>query len=401
MSARDTVWAGHDAQWRDCAQVASHWEEASAVEPSALRMRERGKFWETLDRLKATLLVTREYEHLVVALTVTGGAPSATYMRIPHPSGLVYDRERRVVHLASTRNPNQIFELRPVTGLLRRADVERRNHTGHHRGALVPVSTRFYPGSTYLHDLSLVGGKLHANAVGENAVVRVNISGNGSLRRVFWPRCIERAGRAQFDRNYIQLNSIAAGATIRQSFFSASADAITARRPGHRDFPVDGRGVIFSGATREPVARGLTRPHSARLHRRKLWVANSGYGEIGTIVDERFECVAALAGWTRGLTFAKGIAFAATSRVIPRFHRYAPGLDVDKSRCAVHAIDARTGQRLGSLTWPDGNQIFAIDWAPRNVVSGFPFSARARGDGARAKQLFYAFQTGQTGQPGD
>ncbi len=43
-----------------------------------------------------------------------------------------------------------------------------------------------------------------------------------------------------------------------------------------------------------------------------------------------------------------------------------------------------------------GNQIFAIDWAPRNVVSGFPFSVRARGDGARARQLFYAFQTGQT-----
>ena len=392
MSERDAVWARHDAGWRNTAQVASYWEEASSVEPALTRFRVRGKFWETLDRLKATLLVTREYEHLVVALTVTGGAPSATYMRIPHPSGLVYDRDRRVVHLASTRNPNQIFELRPVTGLLRRVDVEHRNHAGR---PLVPVSARFYPGSTYLHDLSLVGGKLHANAVGENAVVR--ITSDGSLRRVFWPRCIEQSGRPRFDQNYIQLNSIAAGPTIQDSFFSASADAITARRPGHRDFPVDGRGVIFSGATREPIARGLTRPHSARLHHRKLWVANSGYGEIGTIIDERFERVTTLPGWTRGLTFVKGIAFAATSRVIPRFHRYAPGLDVDKSQCAVHAIDSRTGQCLGSLTWPGGNQIFAIDWAPRNVVSGFPFSARARGDGARARQLFYAFQTGQTG----
>ena len=401
MSEHDAVWARHDAEWRDTAQVASHWEQASSVEPSLTRFRVRGKFWETLDRLKATLLVTREYEHLVVALTIAAGEPSATYMRIPHPSGLVYDRERRVVHLASTRNPNQILELRPVTGLLRRADVERRNFTGR---PLVPVSARFYPGSTYLHDLSLVGGKLHANAVGENAVVRIGDSGR--LERVFWPRCIERRGRPQFDQNYIQLNSIAAGPTIRDSFFSASADTITARRPGRRDFPVEGQGVIFSGATREPVARGLTRPHSARLHRRKLWVANSGYGEIG-IIDHgdhgdggRFQQVVRLSGWTRGLAFAKGVAFAGTSRVIPKFHRYAPGLDVDKSRCAVHAIDARTGNILGSLTWPDGNQIFAVDWAPRNVVSGFPFSAGARGDGARAKRLFYAFQTGQTGQTG-
>ena len=248
VSERNALWARRDAEWRDTAQVASHWEEASAVEPSLLRFRVRGEFWETLDRAKATLLVTREYEHLVVALMVAGGEPSSTYMRIPHPSGLVYDGDRRVVHLASTRNPNQILGLRPVTGLLRRADVERGNYRGR---PLVPVSARFYPGSTYLHDLSLVGGKLHANALGENAVVRIGDSGR--LERVFWPRCIERRGRPRFDQNYIQLNSIAAGPTILDSFFSASVDTVTSRRPGHRNFPVDGRGVIFSDATREPV----------------------------------------------------------------------------------------------------------------------------------------------------
>jgi uncharacterized protein (TIGR03032 family) len=389
VKARDAKWSEHDAAWRDTAQIASHWEEASAVAPSLLRFRVRGAFWETLDRVKATLLITREYEHLVIALTVTGGEPTATYMRIPHPSGLAYDRGRRIVHLASTRNPNQIFQLRAVTKLSKRADVAPDASLGR---PLVPVSARFYPGSTYLHDLSLVGGKLHANAVGENAVVRVG--DDGSLKRVFWPRCIEKRGRPRFDQNYIQLNSIAAGDTIRDSFFSASAESMSARRPGHRDFPVDGRGVVFSGATREPIARGLTRPHSARLHRRKLWVANSGYGEIGVIEDGRFEPVAKLPGWTRGLTFVKGVAFAGTSRVIPRFHRYAPGLEIDEGRAAVHAVDARTGDVIGSLTWPNGNQIFAIEWAPRSAVTGFPFSARSRGDGTRAKRLFYAFQTG-------
>lgn len=386
---REDLWSRQDREWRDTRQVASQWQGARSIEPSLLRHRERGAFWETLDRLKVTLLVTREYEHLVVGLSVVAGKPVATYMPLPHPSGLAYDRDRRVVHVASTRNPNQIFELRPVTGLARRGDVALGALAGR---PLVPVRSRFYPGSTYLHDLALIGGTLYANAVGENAVVRVD--GDGRLVRVFWPRCIERRGRPRFDRNYIQLNSIAAGETIHDSFYSASADTITARRPGHRDFPVDGRGVVFSGATREPVARGLTRPHSARLYRRKLWVANSGYGEIGTIVGGRFEPVASLPGWTRGLTLAKGMVFAGTSRVIPRFRRYAPGLDVDESRCALHALDATTGEVVGSLTWPDGNQIFAVDWAPRNIVTGFPFSTRVRGNGARAKQLFYAFQTG-------
>lgn len=388
----DALWARHDAEWRDTARVASHWERARAVDPAMLRARVRGQFWETLDRLKLTLLITREYEHLVIALSVSRGEPSTTYMRLPHPSGLVYDRDRKAVHIAATRNPNQVFELRPVTKLLRRADVDHLNPAASAARTLVPVNARFYPGSTYLHDLAFVGGVLHANAVGENAVVRIN--GDGSLRRSFWPKCIERDGKPRFERNYIQLNSIAGGTTLRKSFFSASADAITSRRPGHRDFPVDGRGVIFSGATREPVVRGLTRPHSARFHKNHLWVANSGYGELGRANDGRFQQVVRLPGWTRGLSFAKGVAFAGTSRVLPRFHRYAPGLDVDKSRCAVHAVDTRSGEVLGSLSWPEGNQIFAVDWAPRSVVAGFPFSTRARGDGARAKQLFYAFQTG-------
>lgn len=374
MRAREAAWARHDAEWRDPAQVASYWEEAGKLDPALLRFRARGDFWGVLDRLEATLLVTREYEHLVVALTVEGGRPLATFFRLPHPSGLVYDRERRVLLLASTRNPNQILELAPIAG----------------QSTLVPVSARFYPGHTYLHDLALIGGILHANAVGQNVVVRVEAT--GGIRKVWWPRCIETSRRPLVERNHIQLNSIAAGRSLSESFFTASTDEIGLRKPGHRNFPVDGRGVVFSGRTREPIARGLTRPHSARLHNGRLWVANSGYGEVGIVEDGRYRAVTRLPGWTRGLAFASGIAFAGTSRVIPRFSRYAPGLDLDTSRCALYALDARTGKVLGSLDWPEGNQIFAVDWAPRRSVSGLPFGARRRSHSKTSRELFYSFQ---------
>ncbi|MGH9337142.1 MAG: DUF4915 domain-containing protein, partial [Vicinamibacteria bacterium] len=235
-----------------------------------------------------------------------------------------------------------------------------------------------------------IGGTLHANAVGENAVVRV--SPHGAIERVWWPRCIETRKGPVFERNHLQLNSIAAGESLAESFFTASSDAISTRRPGHRDFLVDGRGVVFSGRTREPVARGLTRPHSARLHRGRLWVANSGYGGVGVVEDGGYVSVLRLPGWTRGLAFADGVGFAGTSRVIPRYASYAPGLDPEKSRAAIHAFDARSGEVLGSLEWPDGNQIFAIDRAPRSRVSGFPFGARRRGDSEASKRLFYSFQ---------
>jgi uncharacterized protein (TIGR03032 family) len=221
-------------------------------------------------------------------------------------------------------------------------------------------------------------------------VVRVDSS--GGLTPAWWPRCVEVALRPLTERNHIQLNSIAPGRNLAESFFTASTDEIGPRKPGHRDFPVDGRGVVFSGRIREPVARGLTRPHSARLHEGRLFVANSGYGELGIVENGRFGAILRLPGWTRGLAFASGIAFAGTSRVIPRFARYAPGLDLEASRCAIHAIDARSGRVLGSLDWPEGNQIFAIDWAPRRVVSGFPFGARRRSGGRAAKEFFYSFQ---------
>jgi uncharacterized protein (TIGR03032 family) len=372
--ALDAQWVRHDAEWRDPSAVASHWTEAHAVDPRLLGYRVRGEFWEVLDRTRGCLLLTREYEHLAIGLSLLRGRPKVTYFRIPHPSGISYDSLRNVVHLASTRNPNQILELAPVVSP---------------KGALLPKAARFYPGRTYIHDLAFIGGVLHANAVGENAVVRVR--DDGALERVWWPRCIESAKGPLFEKNHLQLNSIAAGETLADSFFTASSDTISSRRPGHRDFPVDGRGVVFSGKTREPVARGLTRPHSARLDRGRLWIANSGYGEVGIVEDGRFEPVLRLPGWTRGLAFAGGVGFAGTSRVIPRFARYAPGLDLTKSRAAIHAFDARSGKLLGSLTWPMANQIFAIEWAPRNRISGFPFGARQRGASAASKRLFYTF----------
>jgi uncharacterized protein (TIGR03032 family) len=377
--------------WRDPRQIAAGWAGASAVAPELLRHRARGDWWGALERTGQTLLVGREYEHLLLSLAVVGGRPRTAFMPLPHPSGIAYDAARGVVHVASTRNPNQLLELAPVTGVLRRAD--RKLEPPPDR-PLVPVSARFLAGATYIHDLAVLGGRLHVNAVGENVVARVDPDG---LERVWWPLCVDRDGEPVSDRNYIQLNSIAAGPDLAGSYFSASADRISARRPGHANFPVDGRGVIFSGATREPIARGLTRPHSARLREDTVWVDNSGYGTVGIAVDGGYEPVAELPGWTRGLAFADGIAFVASSRVIARFSQYAPGLDVEKAICGVHAIEVGSGEVIGSLIWPAGDQIFALELVPNEFSLGFPLSAPGRSSPA-LRDLFYAFTSTTRGE---
>jgi uncharacterized protein (TIGR03032 family) len=383
----DALWARHNAAWRDTAQVASHWQDAADVDRRLFRYQARGAWWEALASTGATLLVAREYEHLVMAMRVADGKPVLSYLPLPHPSGLAVDRARGLVHVACTRNPNQVLDLMPVTGLLPRLDADRPDDLLPGDRPLIPVRARFLPGCLYMHDLALIGTTLHANSVGQNAVVRLD--DDGRWERVWWPRCIEKDGRPDFGQNYIQLNSIAAGDDLARSYFSASADKLSARRPGHKNFPVDQRGVIFSGATREPIARGLTRPHSARLHGGRIWVDNSGYGELGFARDGRFEPVTRLPGWTRGLCFHGRIAFVGTSRVLPRFRQYAPGLDLERSVCGVHAVDTATGQVLGSLTWPYGNQIFAVEVVP--FASGFPFRVGLQRATAREKRLFYAF----------
>ena len=386
----DSIWAGHTADWRAPEQIATQWREADQTDPKLLTYRVRGKWWETLQRTGATLLVTREYEHLVIALSATDRARRISYYPLPHPSGLVVNRAERAVLVASTRNPNQIYELKPVRSVIDRLDVDAASVASR---PLVPVRSWFVPGCLYIHDLAFIGGKLHANAVGQNAVVRLDE--NGDYKRVWWPRAIERPDGPIFGRNHLQLNSIAAGATMRQSFFSASTDKVTSRRPGHRNFPVDRRGVIFSGKTREPIARGLTRPHSARLREGEVWVANSGYGELAVVRAGDLHRVIRLPGWTRGLCLCGDIAFVGTSRVIPRFSQYAPGLDVEQSECGVHAVELTTGRHLGSLTWPIGNQIFAIDWMPHYDSLGFPFRGGGKRSHQSTKNLFYAFRTKQ------
>jgi uncharacterized protein (TIGR03032 family) len=393
----DELWSGHDAQWRDPAQVTTQWPQAHMTDPKLLRHSDRGAFWDALEACGITLLVSREYEHLLIALTVVDGRPRVSYMPLAHPSGLAVHPSGKAVFSASTRNPNAVYEFRPVEGTLSRLDVKA---DADHGRPLLPVGVTFYPGCFYMHDMAFVGGELHANAVGSNCVVK--LEGSGRYERVWWPRCIDTPEGPLFGRNQIQLNSIAAGEDLESSFFSASADRVTSRRPGQRNFPVDKRGVIFSGRTREAVARGLTRPHSARLHKGRVWVCDSGYGRVGcagsAAKDDRFEPVVSLPGWTRGMRMTPRpdvghLAFVGTSRVIPRFRAYAPGLDVDKSVCGVHAVDTENGEVMGSLIWPYGNQIFAVESISREVSTGFALRAGGARALAKERALFYSFLT--------
>ena len=122
---------------------------------------------------------------------------------------------------------------------------------------------------------------------------------------------------------------------------------------GWRDRRADG-GVIVDVGTGDIVIGGLSMPHSPRLYRDKLWVLNSGTGELGwvergeTAAGSKFHVLAFCPGFVRGLAFHGDYAFVGLSK--PRYQRFE-GLALDRKLadadsepwCGVQVIDLRDG----------------------------------------------------------
>jgi len=328
----------------------------NGILPKSLEYTVSGDFLSILEKLKVTLLVSREYEHLVIALNVKKNKLRQSFIHLPHPSGIAVDKKTNKVYVAATRNPNQIIELAVTSVPSSKIDEK----------ILTPSRVKYYGGAYYFHDLAFINGNLYANSVGKNSVIKVDF--NSSLSdKVVWSPLPAKENTC----NHIQLNSIAAGKSLADSYFSASAEKPGKYKPGDLKFPVDKKGVIFHGKKGKVAARGLTRPHSARFYKDKLWVDNSGYGEFGCIENGEFSSFVKLPGWTRGLCFKNHVAFVGVSKVFQKYKVYAPGIKEKQQQCGVYAINMKTKKIIGYIEWAIGNQIFGIETISSSACDGF------------------------------
>lgn len=321
-----------------------------------------GPWWELLATLDVALAVSREYEHYLVLLGGDGGQPWQSVLAIPHPSGLFWDDARRELIVSSTRTPNQLFFLRLLDDADYRREVVPSDFVRPDATLFVPSRSILLPGTLYIHDLVLLNGEICVTVTGHNFLAR--ISERGGWERIWWPACVDGLGRASFDQNYLQLNSIARGRSPETSVFTAFSDETSGPKPWKAGYGPRGRGVVFDGGTRQPIVRDLTCPHSARFREERIWLCNSGYGEVGLVEGGAFQPVARVAGFTRGLAFAGDYAFVGLSKVIDFYEPYAPGLDPKTTRCGIVAVDLRTGEAVASLVWPEGYQIYDVQVMP-------------------------------------
>jgi uncharacterized protein (TIGR03032 family) len=126
-------------------------------------------------------------------------------------------------------------------------------------------------------------------------------------------------------------------------------------------------GIVIDVSSGEVIARGLSMPHSPRWYAGRLWVCESGAGTFGFIDmnSGRYEPIAEVPGFTRGLEFAGNVAFVGLSQVresalfsgIPITER----LTTEERTCGVCAIDLRTGQVVALLRFETAVQeVFAV-----------------------------------------
>ncbi|MBO9461692.1 TIGR03032 family protein [Labrenzia sp. R5_0] len=172
------------------------------------------------------------------------------------------------------------------------------------------------------------------------------ISERHSFRPVWTPPFVSRI----IDEDRCHLNGMAMR-DGRPAFVTAVSRSDTI--DGWRDRRADG-GVVVEVETGRIVCQGLSMPHSPRWYRGRLWLLNSGTGELGSIVpadgdsEGRFEPLTFCPGFLRGLSFHGRYAFVGLSK--PRYQRFE-GLALDERLrvadsepwCGVQVIDLDTG----------------------------------------------------------
>lgn len=190
---------------------------------------------------------------------------------------------------------------------------------------------------------------VHLNAEGQPIFIatRFNciatLSERGSFTPIWKPPFIDRI--AAEDRCHLNGLAVQDG---QPAYVTAVATSNV--MDGWREKRRDG-GVVIDVESNEIVLKGLSMPHSPRLHQGKLWLLQAGTGEFGWVDLEegKFEPICFLPGFARGVSFHGNYAVIGLSG--PRENRTFEGLELNErlakegasAQCAVCVVNLKTG----------------------------------------------------------
>ncbi len=308
-----------------------------------------------LSQLRISLVVTTYQAGKVIVVRLDDGKINTHFRNFHKPMGCVADRSRLTVGGA-----NSVWYLRNVPAVAPKLEP-----LGKHDAAYLPRAVHV-TGDIDIHEMAWTKDD-------ELWVINTKFSCLCTLDEdhSFIPRWRPHFISALSMEDRCHLNGLA--------LQDGKIKYVTAL--GETDDPAGWRankragGILMDVPRNQVLLRGLSMPHSPRVHMNKLWVLESGKGNISWVdlATREVHEVATLPGFTRGLDFFGPLAFIGLSQVresavfsgLPLTER----LPVEERTCGVWIVNVETGHSVAFLKFESGVQeIFSVQ-----VLRGITF----------------------------
>ena len=312
--------------------------------PEAYSSLHTSTFPPLLRELGCSLLVTTFQAGRVILLRPQGNVLNTHFVGLERPMGLAADRDR--IFVGAHRSVHEYRNVPLAAGRLDPPDAH---------DAVYLLRNVHVTGHVDIHEMAFAASECwYVNTLFSCLCTLDN-------EHSFVPRWRPRfvSGYAPEDRCH--LNGLAMG-DGKPRYLTALGESNA--HEGWRERKRDG-GIVIDYASGEIVARGLSMPHSPRLHRGRLWVLESGRGALSTVdpVSGRVETVAQVPGFTRGLDFVGPVAFVGLSQLrASNPFTDIPLTDENPDRASgVWAVNVETGRTIAFLRFAASvEEIFAV-----------------------------------------
>jgi uncharacterized protein (TIGR03032 family) len=340
-------------------------------EPPPLHAVHTPNFPALLRELGASLLVTTYQAGRLVLVRDEGDHLNTHFRGFQAPMGMALDGDRLAI---GTRT--QVWEFVNVPAVAARLDP-----SGRHDACYLPRSSHF-TGDIQIHEMAWGNHRGQENEAepaahqspltthhspGEAELWVVNtrfsclctLDRSASFRPRWRPSFVSELEPS--DRCHLNGLGMVEG---KPKYVTALGETDT--MGGWRQNKANG-GVVIDVDSGAVLARGLSMPHSPRWYAGRLWVCESGAGTFGFIDPNtgKYEPVAEVPGFTRGLDFAGDFAFVGLSQV--RESAVFSGISITERlaeherTCGVCVIDLRSGQVIALLRFETAVQeVFAV-----------------------------------------
>ena len=316
--------------------------------PPPLRSVHTTSFPPLLRQLGGSLLVTTYQAGKLVVVRDDGEHINTHFRNFPSPMGLALSGDRLAL---GTRC--QVWEFHNVPAVAAKLAP-----AGRHDACFLPRSCHV-TGNVQIHEMAWAGAELWF--VNTRFSCLCTLDRDHSFVTRWRPPFV--TALAPEDRCHLNGLGLRDG---RPRY--ASALGTTDSAGGWRGDKSQG-GVLIDIPSGEVIARGLSMPHSPRWYDGRLWLLESGTGTVGVVDPDtgRYEPIATLPGFTRGLDFCGRYAFIGLSQV--RETAVFSGIPITdrlKERtCGVWVLDINTGKTVAFLKFEDALQeIFAVQVLP-------------------------------------